>query len=151
MSAVQDFFARHYDWLRAFHVLSVIFWMAGLLYLPRLFVYHTTATPGGELDATLKVQESRLLRLIMNPAMILAWTFGLLMLWSTPALLQAPWMHVKLLGVVLMTGAHHHYAAARKKFDRGENQRSGKYWRIVNEVPALLAVVIVVMAVIEPF
>ncbi len=151
LSAFQDFFARHYDWLRAFHILSVIFWMAGLLYLPRLFVYHAAATSGGELDETLKIQESKLLRLIMNPAMGAAWIFGLLMLWSTPAILQSPWMHVKLLGVVLMTGAHHYYAVARKKFARGENPHSGRFWRIANEAPAVLAIVIVIMAVIEPF
>jgi len=149
--AFQDFLARYYDWLRALHILSVIFWMAGLLYLPRLFVYHVGAAPGGELDQTLQIQEAKLLRLIMNPAMIAVWVFGLLMLTSTPALLQSPWMHVKLTAVVLMTAAHHHYALARKKFARGENARSAKFWRIVNEVPAGLAVVIVVMAVIEPY
>jgi putative membrane protein len=150
LSGVHDFLAVQYDWIRALHILSVIFWMAGLLYLPRLFVYHVDAAPGGELDETLKVQESRLLRLIMNPAMIAAWTFGLLMIWATPAILQSPWLHVKLTGVAAMTVAHHHYALARKKFARGENTRSQRFWRILNEVPAVIAVIIVFMAVVEP-
>lgn len=140
-----------YQWIKAFHILSVIAWMAGLLYLPRLYVYHVGATPGGELDATLVQQERRLLRFIMNPAMIAAWALGLAMIAGRPELLSFGWLHVKLLAIVLMTVAHHVYATARKAFASGANTRSERYWRIVNEAPAILAIVIVVMAVVEPF
>ncbi len=140
-----------YLWIKAFHILSVIAWMAGLLYLPRLFVYHVNATPGGELDETLKLQEHRLLRLIMNPAMIAAWLLGVLMLAVNSGLLSQGWMHVKLTALVAMTGLHHVYSAARKKFAAQANTRSERYWRIINEAPAILAIVIVIMAVVKPF
>lgn len=140
-----------YLWIKALHILSVIAWMAGLLYLPRLFVYHVGAAPGGELDTTLIQQEKRLLRLIMNPAMIAAWTLGVLMLIGQPVLFAMGWLYVKLAAVAAMTGVHHVYARARKAFAQGANTRSEKFWRIVNEAPAILAIVIVVMAVVEPF
>jgi len=148
---MSDWLASAYQWLRALHILAVIAWMAGMLYLPRLFVYHMTATPGGELDEALKTQERRLLRGILNPAMIAAWVFGPLMLWANPTLLSEPWMHTKLLLVVLMSGIHGYYAVARKKFERGERPRSERFWRIANEVPAVLAIGIVILAVVEPF
>ena len=122
-----------YPWIKAFHILSVIAWMAGMLYLPRLFVYHMNAQPGGELDETLKVQERRLLRGIVNPAMIATWLFGILLLAANPALLSQGWMHAKLGLVVLLSGVHGFYAMERKKFDRGERPRSGTFWRIANE------------------
>ncbi len=148
---MSELLAAQYQWLRALHILSVIAWMAGMLYLPRLFVYHVGAAPGGELDTTLKAQEERLLRIITNPAMIAAWLFGGLMLWANPSLLSQPWMHAKLLFVVLLSGLHGFYAGARKKFARGENTRSDKFWRMMNEVPFVLAILIVIMAVVEPF
>jgi putative membrane protein len=140
-----------YPWLRALHILAVIAWMAGLLYLPRLFVYHMTATAGGELETALAAQERRLLRFIMNPAMVAAWAFGLLMLAANPALLSQGWMHAKLVLVIGMTGLHHVYSSARKRFDRGERPRSERFWRLINEAPAVLAILIVILAVVEPF
>ena len=140
-----------YPWFRAFHILSVIAWMAGLLYLPRLYVYHMGATADGELDTALKGQERRLLRIIMNPAMIATWTFGVLMLAANPGLLSQGWMHAKLLLVVAMTGLHHIYSAARAKFERGERPRTEKFWRMINEAPFILAIFIVILAVVEPF
>jgi putative membrane protein len=140
-----------YPWLRAFHILAVIAWMAGLLYLPRLYVYHMGAAAGGELDEALKAQERRLLRAIMNPAMIASWTFGVLMLAANPGLLSQGFMHVKLLLVVLLTGLHHVYSTARKKFERGERPRTERTWRILNEAPAVLAILIVILVVVEPF
>lgn len=141
----------YYPWLRAFHILSVIAWMAGMLYLPRLFVYHMSASPGGELEETLKLQERRLLKGIVNPAMIAAWLFGLLMLAANPPLLQEAWMHAKLTLVVAMSALHGFYASAQKKFARGERPRTERFWRIANEAPFVLAIFIVIFAVVEPF
>lgn len=143
--------ASHYDWLRALHIISVIAWMAGMLYLPRLFVYHADAIAGSDKSETFKVMERKLMRIIMNPAMIAAWTFGLCLLAARPDLMQMGWMHVKLLGIVVMTGLHHVFARWMKKFARDENTRPAKFYRIWNEVPALVMVVIVIMAVAEPF
>jgi putative membrane protein len=141
----------YYPWLRALHILSVIAWMAGMLYLPRLYVYHMGATPGGELEETLKLQERRLLRGIVNPAMIAAWLFGLLMLAANPDLLSRGWMHAKLALVIVMSGVHGFYAVMLKKFARGERPLSSTTWRILNETPFVLAIFIVVFAVVEPF
>ena len=151
VNAVGTWLAGGYDWIKAFHILSVIAWMAGLLYLPRLFVYHSMATPGGELADTLTAQERRLLRQIMNPAMIAAWTFGLLMLWANPSLITFGWMQAKLVLILGMTWMHHVYATARKRFADGSQTRSTRYWRMINEVPAVLAIGIVIFAVVEPF
>lgn len=140
-----------YLWIKAFHIFAVIAWMAGLLYLPRLFVYHVGATPGGELDETLKTQEVRLFRGIMNPSMIAVWLLGLAMIIGNPVLLSRGWMWVKLALVIVMTGVHHIYGAARKKFAIGANTRTARYWRIVNEIPALIAIGVIIMAVVEPF
>ncbi len=139
-----------YEWVKALHVISIIAWMAGLLYLPRLYVYHSKAPVGGELSDTLKVMERRLLRAIMNPAMIASWIFGL---WSA-SLIDAwsdGWFHVKLLCVVLLTVSHMMMAAQRKKFERDENTHTHVYFRIFNEFPTLLMVVIVIFVIVKPF
>lgn len=148
---MSNFLMEHYQWLRALHLIAVISWLAGLLYLPRLFVYHTEAQAGSDKSETFKIMERRLLRFIMNPAMIAAWVFGLLMLWGNPALLQAGWMHAKLAGVVLMTILHHIYGRWRKDFARDENRRPAEFYKIWNEAPTILMIVIVIMAVAEPF
>ncbi|GJL86262.1 MAG: membrane protein [Micavibrio sp.] len=148
---MQEILSQHYDWLRALHIISIIAWMAGMLYLPRLFVYHTEAENGSNKSATFKTMEKRLLKVIMNPAMIAAWLFGGLMFWANPALMSEPWMHVKLLGVILMTGLHHAYGKWVKIFAADENVREAKFYRIMNEIPAGIMVVIVIMAVAEPF
>ncbi len=143
---------EYYDWLRALHIIAVIFWMAGLLYLPRLYVYHSGATLGGELDETLKTQERRLLRIIMNPAMIAALIFGSGLLYvQADILFSRPWMHIKVLCVFVLFAFHGMLAADRKKFERGERPRSEKFYRIINEVPPIIAIIIVIMAVVEPF
>lgn len=147
---MQLWLLEHYELWRALHIVSVIAWMAGMLYLPRLFVYHVGASKGGELSETLKVMERRLLRIIMNPAMISSWLFGCLMLWANPALFEAPWMHVKLTAIVLMTVIHHLFARWRKRFFRDENERAAKFYRIWNEIPTLLMIIIVIMAVVQP-
>lgn len=143
-----------YDWLRAFHILAVIAWMAGLLYLPRLYVYHCGAQPGGELDTTLKLQEQRLLKIIMNPAMIAAWVFGLLLVWSNAeragswmVFLDWAWIS-KFVLISVMTGVHHVYAARFKRFESDSNDWSDKRYRIWNEIPFVLAILIVLIAVV---
>ncbi|WP_291843741.1 CopD family protein [Maricaulis sp.] len=143
-----------YDWLRAFHILAVIAWMAGLLYLPRLFVYHCDATPGGELDETLKLQEQRLLKIIMNPAMIVAWIFGLALVWSNAdragswsVFLGWAWL-AKFLLIVGMTGLHHVFATRFKHFQAGTNDWGDKRYRLLNELPFVLAIAIVIIAVV---
>tara|TARA_R110000868_G_scaffold45045_1_gene149818 strand:- start:76127 stop:76582 length:456 start_codon:yes stop_codon:yes gene_type:complete len=143
-----------YDWFRALHILSVIAWMAGLLYLPRLFVYHCGAIPGGELDTTLKLQERRLLKLIMNPAMIATWIFGSLLIWSNAEragswtiFLSWAWM-AKFLLVSAMTGLHHIIALRFKQFQAGTNTWPDRRYRILNELPFVLAILIVIIAVV---
>jgi putative membrane protein len=139
-----------YDLLRGLHLIAVIAWMAGLLYLPRLYAYHVPAIAGGELDAALQRQERGLLRIIMNPAMIAAWIFGLLLIHArSAAVLAEPWMIVKLAGVVLLTSWHMFLAAARKRFERGERPRTEKFWRMTNELPFLAAIVMVLAVTTE--
>ncbi len=149
-----EWLVYNYDWIKAFHVISVIAWMAGIFYLPRLFVYHAEkAKPGSELSETFKVMERRLFKAIMNPAMMSTWVFGILMLvalgWEGIA--ASGWLHLKLLLVVLMTIFHERLGVWVKEFARDENQRSGRFYRLMNEVPTLLMVVIVIMAIAEPF
>ena len=146
-----EFIAMHYLVFKALHVISIIAWMAGLLYLPRIFAYHAAAGNDAAIGETFDVMEHRLLRYIMNPAMIAAWVFGLLMLWGNPALLENAWMHVKLTAVVLITILHHVYAKWRKVFARRENTRPAGFYKIWNEVPTVLMIIIVFMAVAEPF
>lgn len=148
---MQDFLLVHYEWLRALHIIAVIAWMAGLLYLPRLFVYHVDAPRGSLQSETFKLMERRLLKFIMNPASIVVWIFGLGLLWANPALLSAPWMHVKLTCVVLMTGVHHAMMVWVRKFARDANTKSAKFYRIINEIPTVLMIIIVIMAVAQPF
>jgi len=139
-----------YDWIKAIHVIAVISWMAGMLYLPRLFVYHCDAAPGSELSETLKVMEVRLLRIIMNPAMILTWVIGLWMAWQADWF-TAGWFHAKFAAVFVMSGIHGHYSAAVRKFAADQNQKSARYWRIMNEAPAVLMVAIVILVIVKPF
>jgi len=141
-----------YLWVKALHVISIIAWMAGLLYLPRLFVYHTAATPGSEASETFKVMERRLLRAIMNPAMIAAWVFGLSMIAIDPTLFQqGGWLHAKLLFVVGLTMTHMMMARWRKDFEADRNTRPQRFFRIWNEVPTLLMIGIVIFVIVKPF
>jgi putative membrane protein len=144
-----SWFSEHYDLLRGLHIIAVIAWMAGMLYLPRLYVYHAKAIPGGELDGALKVMEVKLLRIIINPAMILTWLFGLSLMAARPDVLAQPWMWVKLAGVLFLSGWHGFLAGARKKFVAGTNTRSEKFWRMTNELPFLAAVVMVLAVTTE--
>jgi len=141
-----------YPWIKALHVIAVIAWMAGLLYLPRLFVYHCDVPRGSAESERFKVMERRLLKQIINPAMIATWTFGILLV-LTPGIINwsAGWWHVKLAMVLLLTGFHGALSRWRRDFLEDRNRRPQRFYRIANEVPTLLVIVIVVMVVVRPF
>ncbi|HEX9070861.1 MAG TPA: protoporphyrinogen oxidase HemJ [Pseudolabrys sp.] len=139
-----------YLWLKALHIIAVIAWMAGMLYLPRLFVYHATAKAGSALSETFKVMERRLLTFIMLPAMIVTWIVGIALLLQGQWL-SASWLHVKLLAVVAMTILHGLFAHWVNEFRFDRNRHSQKFYRIVNEIPTVLLIVIVVLAAVKPF
>jgi len=139
-----------YPWFKAFHVMAVISWMAGMLYLPRLFVYHCGAEKGSRQSETFKVMERRLLRGIINPAMVVSWTLGLWMVYEG-GLISMYWLQFKLLLVVILSGVHGMLARWTLDFAADRNSHSERFYRIMNEVPALLMVGIVIMAVIKPF
>lgn len=147
-----DFLGPYYLWTKALHLISVFAWMAGLFYLPRLFVYHTQVAVGGGESKLFKTMERRLLRAIMNPAMIAAWLFGITLV-LTPGAVDwgAGWWHLKLLSVLAMTGFHMHLAGARKAFLADGRPRTERYWRAMNEVPTVLLLVIVIMVIVKPF
>ena len=139
-----------YDVIKALHLISVMSWMAGLLYLPRLFVYHAETTVGSVRAETFKVMERRLLKAIMNPAMIASFVFGIWMIVLAPGLLYEPWMHVKILCVLLMAGCHGVFSKMRRRLENDEPPQSPRTYRIWNEVPTVLMVIIVFMAVVKP-
>ena len=141
-----------YPWIKALHIMAVISWMAGMFYLPRLFVYHAErAEVGSELDQTFQVMEQKLLKLIMNPAMIVAWICGLILIGMGAMDLGSAWSWIKIAAVIGMTVAHRWLGGRRKEFANGANTRSGRTYRLVNEVPTILMLVIVVMVVVRPF
>ena len=139
-----------YLWIKALHIIAVIAWMAGMLYLPRLFVYHCEAEPGSRQSETFKVMERRLLRAIMNPAMIATWLLGLWLAWSGN-FLSAPWLHGKLLLVLVMSGVHGMLVRWMKDFAADRNRHTQKFFRIMNEVPTVLMIGIVILVVVKPF
>ena len=139
-----------YDVIKALHLISVMSWMAGLLYLPRLFVYHAETTVGSVRAETFKVMERRLLKAIMNPAMIASFVFGIWMIVLAPGLLYEPWMHVKILCVLLMAGCHGVFSKMRRRLENDEPPRPPRAYRIWNEVPTVLMVIIVFMALVKP-
>ncbi len=139
-----------YDVLKALHIVAVIAWMAGLLYLPRLFVYHADAETGSEQSETFKIMERRLLRGIMNPAMVLVWIFGFALTWRGDWW-HAGWWQAKVALVVVLTGVHHLYGLWRKDFEADRNARPARFYRWWNEVPTVLMIVIVFLAALKPF
>ena len=139
-----------YLWIKALHLIAVMSWMAGLLYLPRLFVYHAMVEAESVRAQTFKLMERRLLRAIMNPAMILSWALGLWLLRENPELLEMPWMWIKFVCVIMMTATHMVFARMRQKLEQ-DIALSEKAYRWWNEVPTILMIIIVVMAVVEPF
>lgn len=145
------FLSSIYLWIKAVHLVMVIAWMAGMMYLPRLFVYQHQSEKGGEAETYFIKMQRRLLKGIINPAMVAVWALGILMLIANPAILEQGWFHVKLAFVVLVSAIHGFYASSRRKFEKGERPRTEKFWRIMNEVPFLALIVIVVMVIVKPF
>lgn len=139
-----------YLWIKALHIIAVISWMAALLYMPRLFIYHTDAAPGSEQSETFKMMEQRLLKVIMNPAMMISWVLGLYLAWSVYGFVGG-WLHAKILCVFLLTLVHVHFSRAVRAFQRDENRRDARFWRLMNEAPTLLMIAIVILVVVKPF
>ena len=139
-----------YPWIKALHVIAVISWMAGMLYLPRLFVYHCDAEAGSKQSETFKVMERRLLKAIINPAMIVTWLAGLYLAWSGPWYASG-WFQAKFTLVIILSGVHGFFSRWVKDFAADRNTRSQKFYRIINEVPTALMILIVIMAIVKPF
>ena len=139
-----------YLWLKAFHVIAVIAWIAGMLYLPRLFVYHRETQKGSIQSETFKIMERRLLKAIINPAMIVTWVLGLYLVWDG-GWYTSGWMHAKFALVLIMSGLHGVYVSRLKDFAADKNTRPAKYYRILNEVPTVLMIGIVILVIVKPF
>ncbi len=148
--AARNFLSNYIEWIKAFHVIAVIAWMSGLLYLPRLFVYHTQMMSGSAESERFKIMERKLLRSIMNPAAIAVWILGPTLAWLTGAY-EDRWLQVKFVLVIGLTVVHHLCARWRKDFERDANTRPARFYRVWNEVPAALMVLIVILVIVQPF
>ena len=148
---MQEFLLPYYNWIKSLHLIAVIAWIAGMMYLPRLFIYHHQAEQGGEAADYFVVMERRLLKGIMNPSLIAVWLLGFLMLAVIPAYASSGWFIIKFIAVVGISGIHGFYSASQKKFASGEKPRTEKFWRIINEVPFILLIIIVIMVIEKPF
>lgn len=137
-------------YIKAFHVIAVISWMAGLLYLPRLFIYHSDAEPGSAQSETFKMMEQRLLKIIMNPAMMLTWVLGLFLAWEVYEF-RGGWLHAKLALVAALTVVHVLFSRAVRGFAVDGLRRTPRYWRMMNEVPTVLMIGIVILVIVKPF
>ena len=147
-----DWLLPLYPWIKALHIISVMAWMAGMLYLPRLFIYHCSAEPGSPQSETFKVMEYRLMRAIINPAMIATFLFGGLMLANLDReAWDDGWLHAKLIFVILLAGMHGMMGRWRRDFETDNNQRPARFYRIMNEVPTVLMIGIVILVVVKPF
>jgi len=144
-----------YQWIKAIHIIAVIAWMAGMLYLPRLFVYHCAAEKGSLQSETFKAMERRLLRAIINPAMVATWLLGLWLAWHGPdsryGWFASGWLSAKLVLVLALSGLHGFCARWVKDFAADKNRHTQRFYRIINEVPTILMIVIVILAVVKPF
>ncbi|MGO4706572.1 protoporphyrinogen oxidase HemJ [Microvirga sp. 2MCAF38] len=139
-----------YLWIKAFHVIAVISWMAGMLYLPRLFVYHCESQTGSIQSETFKIMERRLLKAIMNPAMILSWVLGIILIWQG-GWISSGWLHAKLAFVLALSGVHGFLARCVKDFAADRNVRPAKFYRMLNEIPTVLMIGIVIFVIVKPF
>lgn len=148
---MRDLLLSVYPWIKSLHLAAVIAFMAGMMYLPRLFVYHHQADSGGEAERFFAQMEARLLKGIINPALVALWLLAGLMIYADPALLKTPWLMAKLPIVLGLAGVHGFYASAAKKFARGERPRSQRFWRIMNEVPFLMMLAAIFLAVVKPW
>lgn len=137
-------------WIKVLHIIAVIAWMAGMLYLPRLFVYHSAVEPGSEQSETFKIMERRLLRAIMNPAMVVVWITGPLLVYLGEYW-DAPWFWAKFACVVVITLLHHAFGRYRKSFEEDRNTKSERFYRLINEAPTLAMIAVVVFVVVKPF
>jgi len=142
-----------YEWFKALHLIAVIFWMAGLLYLPRLFVYHSASKPGGELEAKMIEAAEKLMRIIMNPAMMVSFILGLILLfgYNGSNIIGSFWLPIKLAFVFALIGYHIFLSKQRRLFANGQRPRSEKFFRRINEIPAIFTIIIVIMAIVKPF
>lgn len=140
-----------YLWIKAFHLIAVISWMVGLLYLPRLYVYHSMVEKDSARALTFALMERRLLKAIMNPAMIATFTLGIWLILLNPGLLQEGWFHTKLLLVFIMAGVHGKFAVMRKQLEAGTSRHTDRSFRIWNEVPTLLMIAIIILVIVQPF
>jgi putative membrane protein len=150
MDALRNELANYIPWFLAFHIIVVIAWMAGMLYLPRLFAYHTETVPGAVDSERFKRMETRLLKAIMNPSMIAVWILGPLLAWLTGAYLDT-WLHIKFALVLLLSGMHGLNVKLWREFQQDKRDRSARYYKIINEVPAVLMVLIVILVKVQPF
>lgn len=147
-----DFLLNNYLWIKAFHIISVISWMAGMFYLPRLFVYHSQSAPGSDMSNQFLVMERRLIKIIINPAMILTFVFGFMLLFTPGAIdFSNGWVHAKLLLVFVMAGFHGIGVRWYKAFLNEERNISHRVFRVANEIPVIIMVVIVILVVVRPF
>ncbi|WP_136657980.1 protoporphyrinogen oxidase HemJ [Nitratireductor sp. XY-223] len=139
-----------YNWIKAVHVIAIISWMAGMLYLPRLFVYHSDSEVGSEQSETFKIMEARLYRVIMTPAMAIAWVLGLWLAWDGFGF-NAVWLWLKIAAVLALSGVHDYLGRAVRRFADDHRDRDTRHWRLINEVPTVLMIFIVVMVIVKPF
>ncbi len=144
------FLSDYIDWIKALHVIAVIAWMAGMLYLPRLFVYHSEVPVGSPQSEMFKTMEQRLLRIIVNPSMVAVWILGLTLAWVTGAY-EDTWLQIKFVLVLGMSGLHGFFSGTARRFAKDQNTRSTRFYRIINEVPFVLIIAIVILAVVKPF
>jgi len=149
---MSEFLVGSYPWFKAIHIIAVMSWMAGLLYLPRLFVYHVEVELNSTEDRRFQIMERRLLRAIMNPAMVVSYIFGILLI-LTPGIVDwsSAWIWLKILAILVLTGCHHAMGKWRKDLAEGTNQKSHRYFRVANEVPTISMIIIVIMVVVKPF
>lgn len=142
--------AGAYLWVKAVHVIAIISWMAGMLYLPRLFIYHCEAEKGSVQSETFKVMERRLLTVIINPAMVMSWVLGLWLAWTGDFLSQG-WFHAKLALALALSAVHGYFSAAVRAFAEDRNTRPARQWRLINEIPTVLMIAIVILVIVKPF
>jgi len=147
---MEGYLGAAYLWVKAFHIIFVIFWMAGMFMLPRFFAYHVQYAVGSDEDAKWIEREHRLMRIIINPAMGLTWIFGLLLVFNI-GFAAGGWLHVKLLLVVLLSGVHGMFSKWRKRLAAGERHKSESFYRKINELPAIFIILIVIMVIVRPF
>ena len=142
-----------YLWVKALHVISVIAWMAGMFYLPRLLVYHAETGAGSPQAETVKVMEKKLMRMIINPAMVAAWVFGLALIFMPGGvgIGAGPWLWAKLTLVILLSGFHGWLSAERRRFEHGEIRRTPRFYRMINEVPTVIMILVVILVIVKPF